>query len=74
MAYAAMGDVAAAGHGRAGIRLTSGTQDDSARMWYQRSLDVFRELEAGGLRAGGALDDDEPELVAALERKLSASR
>jgi hypothetical protein len=43
-------------------------------MWYQRSLDVFKELEAGGLRAGGALDDDEPELVAALERKLSTSR
>jgi hypothetical protein len=73
MAYAAMGDVAA-GHAETGVRLTSGDRDDSARMWYQRSLDVFKELDARGLRAGGALDDDEPELVAALERKLSASR
>ena len=44
MAYAAMGDVSA-GPVRAGIRLTSGGQDDSARMWYQRSLEVFKELE-----------------------------
>ena len=73
MADATVGDVLAANAG-AGVLLTSGSEDRSARSWYQRSLDVLNELRASGRRAGGPLDDDEPELIAAIERKLASAR
>jgi len=58
MGYAAMGDIA--------------SKDPNA--WYERSLDVFKQLQLNGLRAGGPLDPDEPEIVSMIERKLSAER
>ena len=58
MAYAAMGDIAS----------------KDADAWYARGLDVLKQLRIDGLRAGGPLDLDEPELVSMIERKLSAER
>jgi non-specific serine/threonine protein kinase/serine/threonine-protein kinase len=58
MAYASMGD----------IQSTDGAE------WYTRSLNVFRQLQMDGLRAGGVLDPDEPEIVSLVERKLSGER
>jgi hypothetical protein len=44
--------------------------DPSQRAWYWRSLEVLNELRASGRRARGPLDDDEPQLIATIERKL----
>jgi hypothetical protein len=43
-------------------------------VWYQRSLEVLNELRAGGRKAGGPLDDDEPQLIATIEQKLAPRR
>jgi tetratricopeptide (TPR) repeat protein len=72
-AYATMGDVVNALAGSSTL-LTSGGEDRSPRVWYQRSLEVLNELHASGRRAGGPLDDDEPQLIAAIERKLAPRR
>jgi tetratricopeptide (TPR) repeat protein len=58
MGYAAMGDIAS----------------KDANAWYERSLDVFKQLQKNGLRAGGPLDPDEREIVSTIERKLSVER
>jgi len=72
-AYATMGDVVNALAGSSTL-LTSGGEGRSPRVWYQRSLEVLNELHASGRRAGGPLDDDEPQLIAAIERKLAPRR
>jgi non-specific serine/threonine protein kinase/serine/threonine-protein kinase len=69
MAYATMGDALAA-HAGSGALLTSEGEDRSPRAWYLRSLEVLNALRASGRRAGGPLDDDEPQLIATIERKL----
>ena len=69
MAHLTMGDVVDARAGSSAL-LTNGNEDGSARAWYQRSLEVLNELRANGRRAGGPLDDDEPQLIATIERKL----
>lgn len=69
MAYATMGDVVSA---RSGSHdpVTNGKEDGSARAWYPHSLEVLNDLHANGRRAGGPLDDDEPQLIATIEQKL----
>jgi eukaryotic-like serine/threonine-protein kinase len=69
MAYATMGDVLSA-HAGSGALLAHGEEEGAPRPWYQRSLEVLNELRASGRRAGGPLDDDEPQLIATIERKL----
>ena len=73
MAYATMGDILAA-DSRSGALLPSGKDDRSPRVWYLRSLEVLNELRTSGRRAGGPLDEDEPQLIAAIERKLASRR
>jgi hypothetical protein len=51
--------------------LTNAGEDRSPRAWYQRSLEVLNELRASRRTAGGPLDDDEPQLIATIERKLA---
>jgi tetratricopeptide (TPR) repeat protein len=71
MAYATVGDVLAARAGSGDAPLTGAGEDPSAHAWYTRSLEVLNELRATGRRAGGPLDDDEPQLIATIERKLA---
>jgi non-specific serine/threonine protein kinase/serine/threonine-protein kinase len=73
LAYAMMGDLSRS-RSSPRIVLTGGDQEASPRTWYQRSLEVLNELRESGRRAGGPLDDDEPELIASIEQKLSAVR
>ena len=73
MANATMGDILdAAAHSGAPPPTSSG-EDRFARAWYMRSLEVLNELRASGRRAGGPLDDDEPQLIATIEQKLARS-
>jgi eukaryotic-like serine/threonine-protein kinase len=67
MAYATIGDILAAG---ARSPQTGGGEDRSPRAWYLRSLEVLNELRGSGRRAGGPLEEDEPQLIATIERKL----
>jgi hypothetical protein len=43
-------------------------------VWYLRGLEVLKELASNGRRAGGPLDDDEPQVIATIERKLARLR
>jgi len=69
MAYATMGDILDATI-RSRALPTNGDDDRSPRAWYLRSLEVLNDLRTTGRRAGGPLDEDEPQLIATIERKL----
>jgi tetratricopeptide (TPR) repeat protein len=71
IAYATIGDVVSA-HAGPSTQLTEAGDDRST--WYRRSLEVLNELRASGRRAGGPLDDDEPQLIATIEQKLAPRR
>jgi hypothetical protein len=70
ISIATMGDGVNA-HPGSSTLLTNAGEDRSPRAWYQRSLEVLNELRASRRTAGGPLDDDEPQLIATIERKLA---
>jgi hypothetical protein len=74
MAYATMGDVLNAHTGSDALLTNGGPEQASPRVWYLRGLEVLKELASNGRRAGGPLDDDEPQVIATIERKLARLR